>query len=73
MIFLIRIQERLTDFQLPLYPSLTPLSVIGLRPIVFRHHLDELPGKRRVLRLAYPQIRRRFVRVLLLLDILLYH
>lgn len=63
----------LTDFQLSLYPSLTPFSVIGLRSIVLRHHFDELPRKRRMLCLAYPQIRRRFVRVLFLLDILFYH
>lgn len=63
----------LTDLELSLYSPLTPLPVIGLCPIVLRHHLDEFPGQRRMLGLAYPQVRRRFVRVLLLLDVLLYH
>lgn len=47
----------LTDLELSLYSPLTPLPVIGLCPIVLRHHLDKLPGQRRVLGLAYPQIR----------------
>lgn len=60
------------DLQLPLYPALAAVPVVGLRAVVLRHHLHELARQRRVLSLSYPQIRRRFIRVLLLLDVLLY-
>ena len=60
------------DLQLPLYPALAAVPVVRLRAVVLRHHLHELARQRRVLRLSYPQIRWRFIRVLFLLDILLY-
>lgn len=63
----------LTDLELSLYSPLTPFPVVGLRSIVLRHYFHELPGQRWVLSLAYPEICRRFVRVFLLLDVLLYH
>ena len=69
----IKSKQRLTDLKLSLYPSLTPFPVIGLRSIVLGHNLDEFPRQRRVLSLAYPQICRGFVRVLLRLNVLFYH
>lgn len=45
------------DLQLPLYPALAAISVVGLRAVVLRHHLHELARQRRVLCLSYPQIR----------------
>ena len=53
--------------------SLAALAVVGLRPIVLGHDFDKLARQRRVLRLAYPQVRRRFVRLLLMFNILLNH
>lgn len=32
----------LTDLQLPLDPALAALPVVGLRGVVFRHHLHKL-------------------------------
>jgi len=58
---------------LTLDASLAALAVIGLRPIVFGHDFDKLARQRRVLRLAYPQVRRRFVRLLLMFNVLLNH
>lgn len=61
-----------SDLKLPEYPVFAPVPIVGLRAVVLGHNLDELAREGRVLCLSYPEIRRRFVRVLLLFDILLY-
>lgn len=61
---------QLTNFQLSLYSSFAPLSVVSLGPIVLGHHLDELTRQRRVLCLPYPEIGIGLVRLLLLLNVL---
>lgn len=61
-----------SDLQLSLYPTFAPVPVVGLRAVVLCHHFDELARQRRVLCLSYPQVRRRFVRMLFLFDVLLY-
>lgn len=60
------------DLQLPLYPAFATIPVVRLRTVVLGHHFDELARQRRVLRLSYPQVGRRFVRMLVLFDVLLY-
>lgn len=41
--------DLLTDLQLSLNAALAALSVVRLRGVVLRHHLDELPRQRGVL------------------------
>lgn len=53
-------------------PALAAVPVVCLRAVVLGHHLDELARQGRVLGLSYPEIRRRFISVLLLFDVLLY-
>lgn len=67
----VRTWIQLTDLQLTLYPRFTSLSVIGLRPIVFCHHLYKLPWQRWVLCLTYSQVGGRWLGLLFLLDALL--
>ena len=61
-----------TDFELSLNTSFAALTIVRLGAIVLRHDFDEFPGERRVLRFAYSQIGRRFIRLLLMFDVLLY-
>jgi hypothetical protein len=60
----------LTDFELTLDATFASLTVVGLRAVVFRHDLDEFAGQCRMLRFAYPQISRRFVRLFFMFDVL---
>lgn len=63
----------LTNFKLSLDATLAPFTVVRLRPVVLGHDFDKLARQRRVLSLAYPQIRRWFVRLLFVFDVLLDH
>lgn len=45
-----------SDLKLPLYPAFAPISVVGLRAVVFRHYFHELTRQCRVLCLSYPEI-----------------
>lgn len=59
-----------TDFQLTLDAAFASFAIVGLGAVVFGHDLDEFARQRRMLRFAYPQVSRRFVRLLFMLDIL---